>query len=430
MAVRGVSILAVLVGLGTAFGVAPDAAAQGSQDGDDGDYFRRDRNTSVAQRRKERDDGGGWRAGSFRVKPQLDIAAGYTDNFAAAETDPEESAVYEVSGRLDIASDWGRHALNASLFVPSTTYESNYTTTDYIATVGGRIDVDRSLSIDAGVGYGDRAEPLGFSDAGITLRRPLRYDDASAYVGFSKTFNRLRIAGRAEYQDLDFQRARLINGTPIEFNERDVSVLTYGLRADYAVTDTTAFFVSATANERDHDLDPPDVPVNQDSEGQEYLVGVNFDITHAMRGEVAVGQLNQSYDEPGVDDQSGLAARGQIEWFPDELMTVSLGVERAVQNSRTADASTYVGTDISLGVDYEYRRNINFNVTAGYSDDEYEEIDRDDTRWSIYATAEYEVNRTMAVTFSAGHIEQSSDGVDAGRNYDANVGLIGIRLRR
>jgi len=141
--------------------------------------------------------------------------------------------------------------------------------------------------------------------------------------------------------------------------------------------------------------------VNQDSEGQEYLVGVNFDITHAMRGEVAVGQLNQSYDEPGVDDQSGLAARGQIEWFPDELMTVTLGVARAIQNSRTADASTFVGTDINLAVDYEYRRNINLGVSAGYSDDEYEEIDRDDARWSIYATAEYEVNRTLSLTLSA-----------------------------
>lgn len=428
---RGISFTALLVGLGLAAGAAPTAAAQGAAaDSDDGDHFRRDRNTSVAQRRTDRHEEGGLRAGSFKVKPQLDVLAGYTDNFAAAETNPESATVYEVDGRLDIESDWGRHALNASLFVPTTAYASEFTTTDYVASIDGRIDVDRSMAIDLGVGYADRAEPLGFTESSVTLRSPLRYDAAQAHIGVSKTFNRLRLAARAEYGSLDFRRAKLANGTPITFDERDVTTLTYGVRADYAVSPTTAIFVSASANQRDHDLDPPDVPRNLDSEGEEYLVGVNFDITNAMRGEIAFGSLSQSYDDPAFEDQEGLAARGLIEWFPDELFTVSLGVERAIGDSRSTDAATFVGTDVQLNMDYEFRRNVNFGVSVGYSLDEYNEIDRDDERWSVYGTAEYEMNRTVSLTFSAGHVEQSSDGVDAGRNYDANVGLIGIRLRR
>jgi hypothetical protein len=119
-----------------------------------------------------------------------------------------------------------------------------------------------------------------------------------------------------------------------------------------------------------------------------------------------------------------------VEWFPDELVTITLGAQRTIQDSRTVDAGTFVGTDANLSVDYEVRRDLVLGLSAGYSSDEYNEIDRDDTRWDVYAAAEYELNRTVSVTFSAGHIEQSSDGADAGRNYDANVGLIGIRLRR
>jgi hypothetical protein len=432
MAKGGLSVSALMVGLGLAIGVSPPAAAQDSSgdNANDGDYYKRDRNQSVAQRRVERHEEGGLRAGSFRVKPELGVFAGYTDNYAAAETNPESSTIYEVTGRLDIESDWGRHALNASLFVPTTIYEDNFTTTDYIGTLGGRLDVDRGLTIDAGVGYAERNEPLGFSDAGITLRRPLKYEQASAHIGVTKTFNRLRIGARASLSDVDYQRARLANGTPVTFDERDVSFVNYAVRADYAVSPTASLFVSAGANERDHDLDPPDVPDNLDSEGQEYLVGVNFDITHAMRGEIAVGQLTQTYDDPAFEDQEGLAARGQIEWFPDELMTVTLGFERAIGDSRDTDAATFVGSAVSLSVDYEFRRNLNLGLQGTFADDEYNEIDRDDTRWSVYGTAEYEVNRSVSLTFTAGHTEQSSDGVDAGRNYDANVGLIGIRLRR
>jgi hypothetical protein len=425
------SVTALLVGMGVALGLSPPVAAQSDQsDAEDGDYFRRDRNTSVAQRRQERSEVGGIRAGGFLVKPELTLLAGYTDNFAAAENNEQGTPVYEANGRLGIESNWGRHALNASLFVPTTIYEGEFTATDYSATLGGRLDVDRSLTIDAEVGFSERAEPFGFSDPAITLREPLRYQDTTARIGVAKTFNRLRIAAGASIQDSGFQRAKLADGTPVTFDERDVTTSNYTLRADVALSPTTSIFASATANERDHDLDPPDVPLNLDSEGMQYLVGVNFDITHAVRGEIGVGQLTQTYDDPAFEDQEGLSARGQIDWFPDELLTISLGVQRQIGDSRDTAAATFVGTDVALGADYEFRRNVNIGVRTTHSTDEYNEIDREDTRWSVYGTVDYEINRTASLTFTAGHIEQSSDGVDDGRNYGANVGLIGIRLRR
>lgn len=425
---QGRNFTTVLVGLGFAAGLVPKALAQPAAG--EGDHFQRNRNTSVAERRKTREDEEGMRLGSFRVKPEFDLLAGYTDNFAAAEVNPESSTVVEGEARLALESDWGRHALNLTLAVPTTNYLSHYSVTDYVANLDGRLDVDRGMSIDWGAGYGDRAEPLGFTDPGVTLRRPLRYDATSAYVGVNKTFNRLRLAARAGWEELDYREARLIDGTPVSFDERDVSTINYELRADFAVSDTTALFVSAGANERDHDLDPPDVAVNQDSQGNQYLVGINFDISNVMRGELAAGSLSQSFDDPAREDQNGLAARGQVEWFPDELVTVTLGVERAVQNSYTVDASTVVATNVNLGVDYEFRRDIALGLSAGYSDDEYDEIDRDDSRWNVYVTAAYEINRSASLELSAGHIEQTSDGVDAGRNYDANVAMIGIRLHR
>ena len=432
MARRGVGLTALLIGLGAALGLPANkafaqSAAHTNAADTSNDHFRRDRNISVAQRRQARDDGAGWRVGSFLVRPELDLEIGYTDNFAADETDPQGSAIYEADVRLSANSDWGRHALNASLYVPTTSYGSNFTTTDAIGTVDGRFDVDHSFSIDGGVGYGYRSEPLGFSPAGQQLGHPLRYQDTTAHVGFIKTFNRLRLGGRVGYGRKDYGDGRLTDGTVVSFDERDVSYVTYDLRADYAVSDSTALFVSAGANTRDHRID---LPVNQDSQGYEYLVGANFDLTHLIRGEVGVGYLTQTFDDPAIKSQSGLAVHGSVDWFPDPLVTVNLGAQRSIQDSYSPSTGTFVGTDVNLIVGYEFRRNINVTLSSGYSDDEYNGIDRHDTRWNAYAGAEYEANRMLALTFSAGHQEQSSSGVDRGRNYDANVAFFGVRLRR
>jgi hypothetical protein len=423
------NITALAVGVGVAFGFVSHAAAQDAG-ANSADAFRRDRNTSVTERRKEREDEGGWLVGGFRVKPQLDVSVGYTDNYAAAETDPESSTVYNATARLDLESTWRQHELNASLQIPSTTYEGNFTATDFVFGLDGRVDVDRSMSVDVGAGYADRTEPLGFSDTGVTFDEPLAYDEARGFFGVTKAFGRLRIAGRVDYSATDYDEGELSGGGLISFDERDLTTTTYGLRADLAISEATSIFVSASANERDYDLDPPDVAINQDSQGQEYLVGVNFDITRVMRGEVAAGSFTQSYDEPGVDDETGWAARGQVEWFPDELVTVTLGAERSIQSARSVDAATLVASDVNFSVDYEFRRNVNFGAAVGYSQEEYTDIDRDDTRWSAFISGEYEATRALSLTFSAGHVSQVSDGVDQGRNYDANVALIGVRLRR
>ncbi|MBX9745783.1 MAG: outer membrane beta-barrel protein [Hyphomonadaceae bacterium] len=426
----------VLASVGLASGIATQAFGQSDPDASGGDYFRRDRNESVAQRRAAREVDDSLRLGLFRVKPALALEAGFSENYAASEANPEDSPVYRVTGSLDLLSDWARHGLNARVNVPSTTYEggdgtsNSYTTTDYVASVDGRLDVDRTFALTAGVSFADTAEPVGFADPAITLKEPARSQSTTINVGFSKEFNRLRVSGSASQSTPDFEDVELTSGAFVNVDERDVTTTTYNVRADIALTDSTSLFVSASSNQRDHDLDPPAVSEDRDSEGVAYMAGVSFDITRLMRGDIAVGTLEQTYDNPLTPEQSGATARASVELFPDELVTISISGERSIQESNTVQAATLVGTDANLELVYEFRRNIQLSVGAGYSRDEYVEIDREDERWDARASVAYELNRNVALTFSAGHIEQTSEGLDAGRNYDSNIGLIGISLRR
>lgn len=430
----------VALGLLTALTSGP-AYAQAQTEGtqtegaEDGGYFRRDRNMSVRDRQRERDAEMGWRFGSWWLKPEIAVAAGYNDNIAATETDEQESMVYQGDVRLDLRSNWGRHELNAGLYVPTVHYEDAWTATDGVIHVDGRYDIDRGLSINGGASYGRLHEPYSFLPDGVQLDEPIAYDNGRAYLGFVQTLNRLRFAGRADYAVYDYDDGTLTNGLPYETDDRDLKETAFSLRADYAVSELLSFFVSGATNDRDHKLDVPDVLVNEDSNGYEVLGGVNFDITRLVRGEVAAGYFSQSFDDATLDETTGTAARGLVEWYPDELVTVTFGAERRVKEApveevTTPGAATFVGTDFSVGVDYEFRRNVLLGLTTRYSDDEYDQIDRADQRLNVYASADYEMNRNVLLTLRVGHETQESEGADQGRNYDANFATVGVRLRR
>jgi hypothetical protein len=425
----------VALGLLAALTSAPAHAQTQASETEDGTYFRRDRNMSVRDRQRQRDADLGWRMGSFRLKPEVALAAGYNDNIAATETDEQESMVYQGDVRLDLRSDWGRHELNAGLYVPTVNYESAWTATDAVLQVDGRYDVDRGLSISGGVLYGRRHEPYSFLPDGVQLDEPIAYDNGRAYLGFVQTFNRLRFAGRADISVYDYDDGTLTNGLPYETDDRDMTETSFRLRGDYAVSELLSFFVTGATNDRDRDLDVPDVLVNEDSNGYEVLGGANFDLTRLMRGEVAVGYFSQSFDDPALDETTGVAARGLVEWYPDELVTITVGAERSVKEAPVEEVSTpgaasFVGTDASVGVDYEFRRNVLLGLTTRYSVDEYDQVDREDRRLNVYATADYEMNRYTLLTLRVGHETQESEGLDQGRNYDANFATIGVRLRR
>lgn len=425
----------VALGLLAALAAAPAYAQPEPQGDDNTDYFRRDRNMSVKDRQRERDAGLGWRLGSFRAKPEVAVGAGYNDNIAATETDEQEGMVYQGDVRLDLKSDWGRHELNAGLYAPTVHYEDAWTATDAVVHVDGRYDVDRGLSISGGVLYGRRHEPYSFLPDGVQLEEPVGYDNGRAYIGFAQTLNRVRFAARADYAVYDYDDGVLTNGTPYETDDRDMTEVGFSARADYAASELVSFFVTAATNDRDRDLDPPDVLVNEDSNGYEVLGGVNFDLTRLMRGEVAVGYFSQSYDDPAIEETTGVAARGLVEWYPDELVTITVGAERRVEEAPVEEASTpgaasFVGTDFSVGADYEVRRNVILGLTTRYSEDEYDQIDRNDRRLNVYAAAEYEMNRYTSLTLRVGHETQESEGADQGRNYDANFATVGVRLRR
>ena len=56
----------------------------------------------------------GIRAGSFLFQPSASASVEFDSNFFLSETDPEQTVRTQLAPRLEIRSDWNRHAIKLS----------------------------------------------------------------------------------------------------------------------------------------------------------------------------------------------------------------------------------------------------------------------------------------------------------------------------
>jgi hypothetical protein len=399
--------------------------------------FNRDRNISVTQRAHPEYEALGIHLGGFMLYPKLTTNAQYNDNIFAAEQ-PTADAVFQIAPSFSLNSNWSRHALNfyANGVLNRFAQNSNQDTDNYSVGGNGRLDVLRSAQVTAGFDVSRLTEAR--TSAGSQGNEfPVQYRQDTVYIAGDREFNRLKLSGRFDWQKYDyFDRP---GNTPQD--DRNHSVMTETVRGDYALSPDTALFVSIAHNSRNYELSSspvidgvPEFPdfVDRDSNGYEVLAGANFELAALIRGEIAVGYLDQKYHAAGLQDTSGLGARGQVEWFPSQLTTVTLTGTRTVEDSAVIGSSGYLSTNLNAQVDHELLRNLILSANVGYGNDTYKEIDRDDRRYTAGFSATYLMNRRIGLKFSYSYFNQDSTGVNVlpqFRKFNVNVVGLGVTLQ-
>lgn len=389
------------------------------------------KNTPVRERSRPEYEALGVRAGTFQLFPSIRGAQEYNSNVFAVSSDATEDFSLSLSPRADLQSNWSVHAFNASVGATHREYfsEDDLSYTDFNASLDGRYDIDRSFNVSGGVRYYDGVEPLQSSPIVAELAEAIEYNTFGASLSALKSFNRIQMQLSAGYDEFDYSDAKLTDGTTVSQDSRDREVTTYGVRGDYSVSPDTTVFAEVNHNQKSYDA-PAAGQVDRNSDGYEVLVGTNFSLTNIATGEVAVGYFEQSYDEPGVEANSGFDYRVGVNWFVDELVTVSVNADRNVAEAGVDNAVGYVTSNYGIQADYEYRRNTIVSAGLGYSSDDYDPVDRQDDRFQIYLSTDYLVSRDAVVDARIAYIEQSSDGLVAGRDYDVVEATIGLTLKR
>lgn len=400
-----------------------------------GDNFRRDRNVSVLQRPHPGYEALGVRQGAFLIFPKLTVVGEYNDNIFATENGKVADGIFRTTPEINVTSNWSRHSLNAHARTTFNQYAQNsdQNTDDYTIGADGQLDVLRSLAIFGGAELSELTEPR--TSAGSEGQPfPVQFEQTSVYLAAAKTFNRLKLSARGDWKEFNY-----LNTTGnFPQNDRDRDQWNATARADYAVSPDTAVFVEVTGNWREYRLGSSPIEngvavypnfVNRDSDGITALVGANFDLAALVRGEIGLGYMEQSFKDSALDDYSGFGARGQVEWFPTQLTTVTLTGSRSVEDASMPGASTYLSTNVGLRVDHELMRNIILTGTATYGDDDYRGIDRQDTRYGAGVGANYLMNRNVGLNLSYNYYKKEAEGADASVAFgNATVNRIGATL--
>jgi hypothetical protein len=406
---------AALFAVGPAF-----AQQQPLADGPSQSMFTRDRNVSVSQRPRPGYDASPIPLGGFTGLPKLDVGVEGNDNVYASSAAKKSDTVFTINPEFDLASRWSRNALQGFARVASRQYSKFRTenTTDWQVGGGGRLDIGHG-NLSAGGDTGQFSEPRTSPTTSFVSTKPIQYKQSNAYVAGMEELNRIRLTARYDYSTFDYQNGAKPGGGVVLEDDRDHYVSTVTGKAEYALSPATALFVDASYNEHHYSLNPPVVSTNRNSKGSQVAVGANFDLSHVARGEVEVGYLKQDF-RGNLGSVSGLSAKGQVEWFPTQLTTVTLSGSRSVQDGAATGSPAYIAGVFGLKADHELLRNLILTGQVGTENDDYHGVDRKDTNTNASVAAKYLLNRMVGITVSYNYLNQDSSGAAKGPKYKVN----------
>ena len=106
--------------------------------------------------------------------------------------------------------------------------------------------------------------------------------------------------------------------------------------------------------------------------------------------------------------------------------TITVAAGRTIEDTPTTGVGGYLASSGSIGVDHELLRNVILNARVTFGRDEYEGIDREDTRVGLSVGGTYLINRNLGVNASLSSLDTQSSG--ANRDQDFTVNKLAIAL--
>jgi hypothetical protein len=411
--------------------IAGSAAAQG-QGADN--YYSRDKYEAVKDRYQPAFDPEPIRLGTFLVDATALMSATYNSNVYAQNNNEESDVIVRIGGEVVGRTNWNVHEVGFDVSAYQNEYLdlSDESAPTLHAGLNGRLDVSRDFSVGARV-YADKAVEPRYEPAGLGgLEEPIEYTVAGGEVRADYSNDRFRWNNAVGITDYNYKDGRIIGSGAVadqDFRDRQN---TYGrTRLSYAVSPDFAVYAQGTMHDESYDS-PQNVggqPRFRDSEGYTLAAGVDFELQALIRGDVAIGYLNEDKKDDYFADVDGLSLDARIQWFPSRLTTVTFTGSRRVSDTGVFLSPSALATTYRAEVDHEIRRNLILSAHAGFTDYEYQEIDRTDEMSNIGVAAKYKMNKRLHIDAFARHLAWDSSGADVAFVPSYGINLIGVELR-
>lgn len=372
--------------------------------------------------------------GSFTFYPKLETQIGYNDNIFALGNKTSDG-IAKISPSFDLRGDFGTATAALRGTFDRYQYFNNprENRSDWSLGTNGQVELKRYQFLYVAGGFSRSHEDRGDPNSTATSREPTQYNLAEAGLGLSSDATRTSYGIDLSYRHFNFVNGQQIGGALINNDDRDRSQYRAAARIGYEFSPGYRLLARGSYERIDYELPIDDGGFNRDSEGFRGTLGVNFELSKLLQGEVFGGYLRRTYTDPRFQpiDRGVFGAR--LTWEPTQITKVRLDVDRNVQETVAGNYRAFVSTTYSIGIEHEFRRNFVVSVNGRYGADDYQRssvvvAERKDDNYGASVNARYTLNRNVYTSLNYDYSQRTSNvafqGVEFNRNkVAATIGL-------
>ncbi len=371
----------------------------------------------------------GIRAGSFILRPAIDLSTGYDSN-PGRDSTPKASPFYIVAPELQATSDWQRHEFRAKIrgSYDGYTEQPSLNRPYFESILDGRIDVTSQTRVELQNRLKVATDTPGSPDFVADVAEPTLYTNIGGTAGLFHRFNRLEIGGKASIDRTRYEDSELTDGTTVSNEDRSFSSYGLELRGSYEMTPGVKPFVAVAVDQRVHDVSIDSFGVRRDSEGLTPRIGTTFELSRQLTGDVSIGYMTRRYEDPQFQELNGIITDASLIWSATALTKATFTARTQVYESTDPDVSGVLSRDFGVQVDHAFRYWLIGTLKFGYGLDDYVGSSRLDHRLSAAAGLTYKMNRNVQIKGEVRREQRDSN--EAGEDYSANIFMLGLRLQQ
>jgi hypothetical protein len=263
----------------------------------------------------------------------------------------------------------------------------------------GRIDVTNDSRIDTEARLRVGTDNPGSPNVLAGLARFPIYTTLGGTLGGGQKFNRFELSGGTTLDRTVYQESHLTDGTTSSNDDRNFNQYGGFARASYELLPAVKPFVQVDLDRRVHDVNVDRSGYQRDSEAVAVRGGTTFEFSRLVTGEVSVGEISRTYQDPRLERLSGMLGSASLVWTPSALTTVTLTAISTIGETTLAGVSGVLNRDYGVQVDHALRRWLIGTIKLGFGTSTYQggSPDRLDRRAYAEGDLIYKLTRTVHV---------------------------------
>jgi hypothetical protein len=367
-----------------------------------------------------------YRVGSFTVQPLLDAGIGRTSN-VEGRAGSGAGSLYRLRSEATIASDWSRHAFEATLRAGYDGYPTrdSLNTPTYDGAAKLRLDLmdethaDLALRFNAARGKASSAE----NPAGTAI--PSTTTTTGVSAGLTRAAGIVGVTLRGDVDRTSYSGGQLVGGGAIASDAaRDNTRVALALRVGLTSDAVAKPYVELQGIRREFDAASMS---GRDSQGIAGKVGATIDFGPVLRGDVAAGWTREVLEDDSLGVLDGATLDASLLWSPTRLTEVNLSARTTLDPTTLAGSPGSVGRRAAIAVRHALRRAVIASAGVGGAARRYEGLSLEERTVSGEAELAYRFN-PHAEVYGRGEWARFST-TTPGANYSDVTVMTGLRLR-